>query len=392
MSFRPVGWFHFSIVTAHKFFVLPEKKIRDGFFALGCIKCVVDFRGKAVASLGCFFLRRTFLPRRVRGGCLWKHAMFRNSQRLRFCNIQPLFRKHVAPLNVNFVSYFSTLQIHRGNFAFGCYRVLCSDLSPSAEVLQVVVLDWSGFPFGWQWNSIQRALLHQLSFPEAEAFWFMVFVLAPLHSVELAPYMGGSYGSLHSSHGRCSRCRRAEGAPYVFQRAPFQKVANAAFRVPIVHKGDSWCSKQTSNVKKCSFQPMFLCELFQPFLARADSRYAEFCATDPCSQSPTAHEHECNIMQRITRGTCAMREADARKKTWGTSETSRPRRDARDIQKWAVSDMKDMKNARDAVVCDIHSGAPWKDKECSGNLTLGWKNTNDWDANGVLKRLEPKAQ
>ena len=24
MSFRPVGWFHFSIVTAHKFFVLPE--------------------------------------------------------------------------------------------------------------------------------------------------------------------------------------------------------------------------------------------------------------------------------------------------------------------------------------------------------------------------------
>ena len=24
MSFRPVGWFHFPIVTAHKFFVLPE--------------------------------------------------------------------------------------------------------------------------------------------------------------------------------------------------------------------------------------------------------------------------------------------------------------------------------------------------------------------------------
>ena len=24
MSFRPVGWFHFSIVTAHKFFVLPR--------------------------------------------------------------------------------------------------------------------------------------------------------------------------------------------------------------------------------------------------------------------------------------------------------------------------------------------------------------------------------
>jgi len=49
----------------------------------------------------------------------------------------------------------------------------------------------------------------------------------------------------------------------------------------------------------------------------------------------------------------------------------RPRRDAGDIQKWAVSDMKDMKNARDAVVCDIHSGAIWKDKECSGSLTLG---------------------
>ena len=88
--------------------------------------------------------------------------------------------------------------------------------NPSAEVLQVVVLDWSGFPFGCPSKSMQPAPLPPLIFPKAEACWFIVFVLAPPHSVELAPYMGGSYGTLHSRHGRCSRRRRAEGAPYVF--------------------------------------------------------------------------------------------------------------------------------------------------------------------------------
>ena len=47
MSFRPVGWFHFSIVTAHKFFVLPHNA-RLFFVLFGRFVFVTE---RAVATL-----------------------------------------------------------------------------------------------------------------------------------------------------------------------------------------------------------------------------------------------------------------------------------------------------------------------------------------------------
>ena len=66
---------------------------------------------------------------------------------------------------------------------------------------------------------------------------------------------------------------------------PLPNVANTAFDVPNVLQGDSWCSKQISIVETHKFQPMFSCDMPQPFLAGADSRYAAFRAMDPASKS-----------------------------------------------------------------------------------------------------------
>ena len=60
---------------------------------------------------------------------------------------------------------------------------------------------------------------------------------------------------------------------------PMQHSANPSFM------GKTHDVAKASNVEKRSCQPMFLCEMLQPFLARADSRCAEFRATDPSSKS-----------------------------------------------------------------------------------------------------------
>ena len=86
-----------------------EKKIRDRLIALGCIKCVVvDFVGKAVwQALVVFFSP----PHLFAGESPWwmtvkKCKVFlRSNKRFRFCNIEALFWKHVAPQNLNCVSY-----------------------------------------------------------------------------------------------------------------------------------------------------------------------------------------------------------------------------------------------------------------------------------------------
>lgn len=85
-----------------------EKKIRDRLIALGCIKCVVvDFVGKLYGKPWLFFfLRRTFLLESPWWMTLKKCKVFlRSNKRLRFCNIEALFWKHVAPQNLNCVSY-----------------------------------------------------------------------------------------------------------------------------------------------------------------------------------------------------------------------------------------------------------------------------------------------
>ena len=51
MSFRPVGWFHFSIVTAHKFFVLPNNHPFNHNLSKACSQCRTQ---RSALFLSCF--------------------------------------------------------------------------------------------------------------------------------------------------------------------------------------------------------------------------------------------------------------------------------------------------------------------------------------------------
>ena len=61
---------------------------------------------------------------------------------------------------------------------------------------------------------------------------------------------------------------------------PLHSVANATFDVPSVHVEGSWCIKQISSVERRKFQPTLSCGIPPPFLAHADSKYAEFHAAE----------------------------------------------------------------------------------------------------------------
>ena len=63
-------------------------------------------------------------------------------------------------------------------------------------------------------------------------------------------------------------------------------------RLPLKHSADPSfigdvhdVASKISNFEKRSFQPMFLCEMPQQFLARVESRCAEFRAADPSNKS-----------------------------------------------------------------------------------------------------------
>ena len=80
----------------------------------------------------------------------------------------------------------------------------------------------------------------------------------------------------------------------------FEKVANVAFSVPNVHERDSWCSQQTSIDSEAVFLPICSCDMLPPFLAGANSRYANFRArrippANPAWSSNHASDHTSKI-------------------------------------------------------------------------------------------------
>ena len=103
VSFRPKGWFHFSIVTAHKFFVLPKKQAP----AVQLPKCPgklrVDYRGKPNAHLqspwkcidfGTHHLTMgifspSFPKNSTRSGLAWCYPWWRQAQRVKVGSCQP---------------------------------------------------------------------------------------------------------------------------------------------------------------------------------------------------------------------------------------------------------------------------------------------------------------